>query len=151
LFFCDGDATKEEVNRQDAKIAKVRQEPSAPADAVARQVVDAGLKVHRAFGPGLLESAYEACLAQELHLRGLGVRKQLPRPIEYEGLRLDGGYRLDLLVDDRVIVEVKAVEALSRLLEAQLITYLKLSGLRLGLLLNFNVRLFKDGVRRLVG
>lgn len=118
---------------------------------MARQIVDAGLKVHRALGPGLLESVYEACLVHELGLRGLTVRRQVPQPLEYEGLRLDAGYRLDLLVEDRVIVEVKAVEALSRLHEAQLITYLKLSGLRLGLLVNFNVVLFKDGVRRLLG
>lgn len=118
---------------------------------MARQIVDAGLKVHRALGPGLLESAYEACLTHELARRGLNVRRQVPQPLEYEGLRLDAGYRLDLVVDDLVIVEVKAVEALSRLHEAQLITYLKLSGLRLGLLINFNVALFKEGVRRLLG
>lgn len=128
-----------------------RQEPSAASDAVARQIVDAGLKVHRALGPGLLESVYEACLVHELVLRGLTVRRQVPQPLEYEGLRLDAGYRLDLLVEDLVIVEVKAVEALSRLHEAQLITYLKLSGLRVGLLINFNVVLFKDGVRRRLG
>jgi GxxExxY protein len=134
----------------DRQARQERQEPSADADAVARTVVDAGLKVHRGLGPGLLESAYEACLVQELHLRGLRVRRQVPLPVEYEGLRLDGGYRLDLLVEDIVIVEVKAVETLLRLHEAQLITYLKLSGLRLGLLLNFNVALFRDGARRLV-
>ncbi|WP_309606012.1 GxxExxY protein [Phenylobacterium sp.] len=128
-----------------------RQEPSALADATAKQVIDAGLKVHRALGPGLLESAYEVCLAHELSLRGVSVSRQVPLPLQYEGLRLEAGYRLDLVVADSVIVEVKAVESLSRLHEAQLITYLKLSGLRLGLLMNFNVALFKDGVRRLVG
>jgi GxxExxY protein len=128
-----------------------RQEPSALADAAAKAVIDAGLKVHRALGPGLLESAYELCLAHELTLRGISVSRQVPLPVQYEGLRLEAGYRLDLIVADAVIVEVKAVEALSRLHEAQLITYLKLSGLRLGLLMNFNVALFKDGVRRLVG
>ena len=128
-----------------------RQEPSALADATARQVIDAGLKVHRALGPGLLESAYEVCLAHELNLRGVSVSRQVPLPLHYEGLRLEAGYRLDLVVADAVIVEVKAVESLSRLHEAQLITYLKLSGLRLGLLMNFNVPLFKDGVRRLIG
>ncbi|WP_309092629.1 GxxExxY protein [Phenylobacterium sp.] len=128
-----------------------RQEPSAAADAVARQIVDASLKVHKALGPGLLESVYEACLRHELTLRGLSVRRQVPQPLEYEGLQLDAGYRLDLLVEDLVIVEVKAVEALTRLHKAQLITYLKLSGLRLGLLINFNVVLLKDGVRRLLG
>lgn len=128
-----------------------RQEPSALADAAATQVIDAGLKVHKALGPGLLESAYELCLAHELNLRGLRVSRQVPLPVQYEGLRLEAGYRLDLVVEDVVIIEVKSVESLSRLHEAQLITYLKLSGLHLGLLMNFNVTLFKDGVRRLVG
>ena len=128
-----------------------RQEPSAEGDAAARVIVDAGLKVHRALGPGLLESAYEQCLAHELSLRGRIVRRQVPLPIHYEGLRLDAGYRLDIVVDDVVIDEVKSVEALSRLHEAQLITYLKLSGLKLGLLMNFNVPMFRDGVRRMVG
>jgi GxxExxY protein len=118
-------------------------------DAVARQVVDAGLKVHKALGPGLLESAYEHCLAHELGLRGISVRRQVPLPIAYEGLKLDVGYRLDLVVADAIIVEVKAVEALSRLHEAQILTYLKLSGLRLGFLMNFNVPLYRDGVKRL--
>jgi len=125
------------------------QEPGAAVDAVARQVVDAGLKVHRALGPGLLESAYEHCLDHELGLRGLSVGRQVPLPISYEGLRLDAGYRLDIVVAGAIIVEVKAVEALSRLHEAQLLTYLKLSGLKVGFLMNFNVPLFKDGVRRL--
>ena len=111
--------------------------------------MDAGLKVHRALGPGLLESAYEHCLAHELQLRGLMVGRQVALPISFEGLRLDAGYRLDLVVAQTVIVEVKAVEALSRLHEAQLLTYLKLSGLRVGFLMNFNVPLFKDGVKRL--
>jgi GxxExxY protein len=128
-----------------------RQEPSADLDAVARQIVDAGLKVHRALGPGLLESAYEHCLAYEIGLRGISVRRQVALPVEYEGARLDAGYRLDLLVADAIVVEVKAVEALSRLHEAQVLTYLKLSGHRLGFLMNFNVALFKDGVRRLLG
>ena len=127
-----------------------RQEPSPAVDAIARQVVDAGLKVHKALGPGLLESAYEHCLAHELGLRGMATSRQVPLPISYEGLRLDAGYRLDLVVAGAVVVEVKAVEALSHLHEAQLLTYLKLSGLRLGFLMNFNVPLFKEGVRRFV-
>lgn len=122
----------------------------ANVEAVGKQIVDAGLKVHRALGPGLLESVYEQCLAHELHARGLDVARQAPLQIIYEGLRLDGGYRLDLLVQNCVVVEVKAVEALSRLHEAQLMTYLKLSGRRLGFILNFNVELFSQGVRRRV-
>jgi GxxExxY protein len=119
-------------------------------EAVGRQVLDAAIKVHRALGPGLLESAYEHCLAHELAGRGLAVRRQVGLPIEYEGLRLDAGYRLDLLVADAVIVEVKAVEAISRLYEAQLLTYLKLSGLRLGYLLNFNAVQLRQGLRRFI-
>ncbi len=122
----------------------------ARIEAAGRHVIDAGLKVHRILGPGLLESAYETCLAFELESRGLGVVRQLPLPVVYEGRRLDAGYRLDLLIEDCVIVEVKAVEALSRLHEAQIMTYLRLSQLRLGYLMNFNVPLFRQGVRRFV-
>lgn len=121
----------------------------AETDALARRIVDAGLKVHRAFGPGLLESVYEHCLAYELGSRGMPFRRQEPLPIRYEGLTLDAGYRLDL-VDDKIIIEIKAVELLTNLHEAQLLTYLKLSRRRLGFLMNFNVALFKNGVKRLV-
>ena len=113
------------------------------------EIVDAGLKVHRALGPGLLESAYEHCLAFELSSRGLDVERQVAMPIVYRGVRMDAVYRLDLVVRKEVIVEVKAVEAISPLHEAQLLTYLRLSDLLIGYLLNFNVKLFKDGVRRL--
>lgn len=122
---------------------------SRELDRLARTIVDSGLNVHRELGPGLLESAYEHCLAHELSKRGLAVRRQVILPITYDGLSLDAGYRLDLLVEEGVIVEVKAVEALTRLHAAQVLTYLKLSKRRLGLLINFNVELFKNGVRRL--
>jgi GxxExxY protein len=115
----------------------------------ARTIVDSGLKVHRALGPGLLESAYEHCLAHELSQRGVALRRQVPLPIVYEGTKLDAGYRLDIVVEGSIVIEIKAVEALSRLHEAQVLTYLKLSGKRLGFLMNFNVELFKNGVRRL--
>lgn len=118
-------------------------------EAASRQIVDSGLKVHRALGPGLLESAYEHCLAYELEARGLAVRRQVGLPVVYEDLRLEIGYRLDLLVEG-VVVEVKAVEALTRLHEAQVLTYLKLSKRRLGFLMNFNVMMFKTGLKRLV-
>ncbi len=118
-------------------------------EAIARAVVDAGLKVHKTLGPGLLESAYEHCLAHELLLRGLSVRRQVVLPIAYEGATLDAGYRLDLVVENLIIVEIKAVEALTRVHDAQVLTYLKLSGLRLGFLMNFNVMLFKQGLKRL--
>ena len=120
------------------------------AERVVRGVVDAGLKVHRALGPGLLEAAYEQCLAYEIETRRLTVERQVALPIVDEDLRLEVAYRLDLLVDRCAIVEVKAVEALSRLHEAQLLTYMRLSGHRLGLLMNFNVELLKQGLRRLV-
>jgi GxxExxY protein len=116
----------------------------------ARQVVDAGLKIHRLLGPGLLESAYETCLAHELALRGLSPRRQVAFPILYEGRKLDTGFRIDLIVDERMIVEVKAVDELSSVHKAQILTYLKLSGLRLGLLINFNVTLYRQGIKRFV-
>lgn len=119
-------------------------------EAVGRAVVDAGLAVHRALGPGLLESAYEHCLAYELNSRGLSLRRQAALPIVYADTELDAGYRLDLLVEESVIIEIKAVEALTRLHEAQVLTYLKLSKRRLGFLMNFNVMMFKTGLRRLV-
>ena len=119
-------------------------------EVIGRAVVDSGLTVHRALGPGLLESAYQHCLVHELESRGLEVRREVGLPVLYKGVALDVGYRLDLVVEDAVIVEIKAVEALSRLHEAQLITYLKLSKLRLGYLINFNAELFKQGLKRLV-
>jgi len=135
------------LDRQDRQ---GRQEPSAEADKLARTTVDAALKVHRLLGPGLLESTYEHCLAHELASRGLRARRQVALPIMYEGLPLDAGYRIDMLVEEAIVVEIKAVEALTRLHEAQILTYLKLSGRQLGLLMNFNVELFKDGVRRFI-
>ncbi len=125
------------------------EERPAGIEDFARTIVDSGLKVHRALGPGLLESAYEHCLAHELSLRGVALRRQVPLPIVYEGAKLDAGYRLDIVVENAIVIEIKAVEALSRLHEAQVLTYLKLTGHRLGFLLNFNVELFKNGVRRL--
>ena len=123
---------------------------SSSLEDLSRVVVDAGLKVHRALGPGLLESAYERCLVQELELRGRAVRRQVALPITYEGITLESGYRLDLVVNDAIVVENKAVEALSRLHQAQILTYLRLSGFGMGFLMNFNVVLFKQGLRRFV-
>ena len=114
------------------------------------RIIGAAIAVHRALGPGLLESAYEACLVFELMARQLRVERQVALPIVYRGNRIDCGYRLDLVVEGVVIVELKAVERLLPLHDAQVLTYLKLSGLRVGLLLNFNVPLLKDGVRRLI-
>jgi GxxExxY protein len=117
---------------------------------LATRVLDAAFKVHQALGPGLLESVYEACLCHELHLRGIPFERQVSLPIVYEGLRLESGLRLDVLVDKRLIVELKSVEQLTPLFGSQLLTHLKLSDRRLGLLINFNVTLFKDGLRRVV-
>ena len=120
------------------------------AEAAARQCIDSALQVHKALGPGLLESAYEHCLAHELTLRGIKVQRQVGLPVVYEGERLDAGYRLDLAVDGSAIVEVKSLDALAPIHDAQVLTYLKLSGLRIGLLINFNVVLLKQGIKRLV-
>ncbi len=117
---------------------------------VSGQVIGAAIAVHRELGPGLLESAYEACLVHELRQRGIQVEQQVSQPVFYKGLQLDCGYRLDLLVENRVIVELKAVEAVLPIHEAQLLTYLKLRKLRLGLLINFNVPILKNGIKRLL-
>jgi GxxExxY protein len=117
-------------------------------DVVGKAIVDSAFKVHSALGPGLLESVYEACLLHELTARGLAARKQVTLPVQYGDLRIDAGLRLDLLVDESVIVEVKAVDALAQVHTAQVLTYLKLSGFRLGYLINFNVTRIRDGIRR---
>lgn len=119
-------------------------------NAITEQIIGAAIEVHRELGPGLLESAYEACLVYELAQRGLKVERQKALPVRYKDVNLDAGYRLDLLVEDCVIVELKAVAELAPIHDAIMLTYLKLSGITLGLLINFNVRLLKDGVRRLV-
>jgi GxxExxY protein len=119
-------------------------------NAVSRQIVDAAMRVHTALGPGLLESAYEACMLFELHKRGLTAVSQLELPIVYEGVRLNVGYRIDLLVEDLVIVELKAIAEATPLHKAQLLSYLKLSGKKLGLLINLHVVHLKDGITRLV-
>lgn len=119
-------------------------------DEIGRQIVDSAFKVHSKLGPGLLESVYERCLKRELEKRGLRVRRQVVVPIEYDGEVIDDGLRIDLLVEDQVIIEVKAVEKDNPLYKAQLLTYLKLTNLRLGYLINFNVELIKDGMKRVV-
>ncbi len=117
---------------------------------VTGQIIDAAMKVHTALGPGLLESAYEACLTHELRKRGFVVQTQVVLPIEYDGIKLDAGYRSDLLVENCVIVELKAVATLNPIFEAQILSYLKLSKLEVGLLINFHVPRLKDGLRRIV-
>ena len=117
---------------------------------LAKIVFEAGLTVHRALGPGLLESAYEECLFYEIRQAGLKVEKQKPLPLIYKEVKLEVGYRLDLVVENKVIIEVKSVEALNDIHTAQVLTYLKISGCKLGLLMNFNVLRVKDGIKRLV-
>ena len=113
-------------------------------------IVDSAIQVHRALGPGLLESAYQACLAYELLKRGHSVATELVLPLTYDGQRIDAGYRIDMLVDDCIIVEKKAMDSLLPIHEAQLLTYMKLRDCRLGYLLNWNVKLMKNGIKRMV-
>ena len=114
------------------------------------QVVDAAMRVHSALGPGLLESAYEACLVYELRKRGLRVRNQVAIPIVYDGVRIEVGYRADLVVDGVILVELKTVAKLIPIHEAQLLSYLKLRGIKLGLLINFHEHQLKDGIKRMI-
>src|SRR5208337_4545926 len=113
-------------------------------------IIGGAIQVHRVLGPGLLESAYEACLAFELKKRGLRIEEQKPLPLVYDQVKLDCGYRIDLVVEGAVVVEVKSVDALAPIHEAQVISYLKLSGCKVGLLINFNVLQLKQGIRRFV-
>ena len=130
---------------------RVRVFEAIPADvnALAKSIVDAAFQVHKALGPGLLETVYETCLCHELNQRNISFKSQVALPIRYNGLTLENGLRLDLLVAEKVVVELKAVEKMQPLYDAQLLTYLKLSGLRLGLLINFNTVLIKDGIKRI--
>lgn len=116
---------------------------------ITEKIIGCAIRVHRALGPGLLESTYEVCLVHELNKAGLGVRSQVALPVVYDGITLDAGYRIDLLVEDTVIVELKSVDSLHPIHEAQMISYLKLSGKKVGLLINFNVTLLKNGIKRL--
>ncbi len=117
---------------------------------ISEKVIGAAIEVHKHLGPGLLEAAYETCLCRELQLRGVPFAKQVEMPVSYKGEALDCGYRVDMIVDSRVIVEIKAVESLQPIHEAQVLTYLRLTGLHLGLLLNFCVPTLKRGIRRIV-
>jgi GxxExxY protein len=119
-------------------------------DHLTRQIIGAAIEVHRALGPGLLESAYEECLCLELKLRGLSFRRQVAIPIEYKGIKLDCAYAADLIVNDQVILELKAVEKILAIHEAQLLTYMKLLKMKKGLLINFNTAVLKHGIRRRV-
>lgn len=117
---------------------------------ISGEIIDSAMKVHSTLGAGLLESVYEICLSHELRKRGLRVETQVALPVFYDGIKLDAGYRIDLLVENAIIIELKTVEHFLPIHEAQLLSYLKLSGKKLGLLLNFNVVHFKNGIKRLI-
>ena len=119
-------------------------------DALSNRVIGCALEVHRNLGPGLLESTYEQCLAHEFRMADMPFKLQYPLPVEYKGMKLDCGYRIDLLVDDSLIVELKSVDRLLPIHQAQLLTYMKLSGISIGLLINFNVEYLKQGIKRMV-
>jgi len=114
------------------------------------KIIGAAIEVHRQLGPGLLESAYEECLARELSIRNLSFERQKPIPVVYKGVKLECGYRIDLLVEHRIVLELKAIEQIAPIHEAVVLTYLKLSGITVGLLINFHVAILKDGIRRYI-
>ena len=120
------------------------------ANTLAREIIGAAIEVHKALGPGLLESAYEECLCQELKMRNIPFERQVDLPIEYKGIKLSAGYRMDIVVENLLVLELKSVEKLLPIHQAQLITYLRLSNIWLGLLINFNVPILKQGIKRLV-
>ena len=119
-------------------------------DRLSNRVIGCALEVHRHLGPGLLESTYEQCLAHELKVEDIPFKLQCPLPVQYKGIKLDCGYRIDLLVDDRIIIELKSVERVLPIHQAQLLTYMKLSTISIGLLLNFNVKFMRSGIKRMV-
>lgn len=119
-------------------------------DELSKRVIGCALAVHRELGPGLLESVYEQCLAHELHLNGIAFELQHPLPVEYKDVRLDCGYRIDVLIEGRLIIELKSVDQVKPIHEAQLLTYMRLADVRTGLLMNFNVTRLKDGIKRFV-
>jgi len=113
-------------------------------------IIGAAMEVHRTLGPGLLESTYEMCLCRELSIRGITFERQVPIPVEYKGVKLDCGYRADIVVDETILIEIKAIDSMLSIHDAQLLSYLKLGGWKIGLLINFNVELLKHGLRRRV-
>ena len=145
-----GISTTRPVKFFNAEDAEVRRGKSVTENAIGEAVLGAAMKVHSAVGPGLLESVYETCLTHELRIQGFNVQRQVALPVEYDGQRIDAGFRLDILVAEKVVVEVKAVERTAPIHTAQILTYLKLGGFKLGYLLNFNVVHMRDGIKRLV-
>jgi len=137
-------------SRLSERTAEAQRSQRMRVNELTQEIIGAAIEVHRSIGPGLLESIYEECLCKELSLRHIPFERQRPLPIEYKGLKLESEYRLDLLVANIIVVEVKAVETLLPIHEAQLLTYLELGEWRVGLLINFNVPVLKQGIRRLV-
>jgi len=131
---------------EDTEITKIRMD----VNELSKAVIGCAIEVHRALGPGLLESIYEICVCHELNLRVIPFERQKPIPVAYKGVKLDCGYRADVIVDRRLLVEIKAIDQTSAIHDAQLLSYLKLSGVNVGLLINFNVRMLKEGGRRKV-
>jgi GxxExxY protein len=121
-----------------------------PERDLTERIIGAAIEVHKQLGPGLLESIYQMCMARELSLRGIRFEQEKPIPVEYKGIFLDCGYRLDFLVEQKVVVELKAIDELSNTHKSQLLTYLKITGCKIGLLINFNVPVLKDGIKRLI-
>ena len=119
-------------------------------DELSKRVIGCAIEVHRTLGPGLLESTYEQCLAHELKCAGISFKLQYPLPVNYNGVKLDCGYRVDLFIDNKIIFEFKSVDKVLPIHQAQLLTYMKLAGIKIGLLMNFNVRFMKDGIKRMV-
>ncbi len=119
-------------------------------ESLTEEIIGAAIEVHRHLGPGLLESAYEECLCHELSLRGFSFERQKPLPLQYKGIKLDCGYRVDLLVEGKVVLELKCADSITPVHEAQLLTYLRLSGAKVGLILNFHVAAMRDGIKRRV-
>jgi len=140
----------ERITAEAQRSQRAAEEDLKDENELTTKIIGCAIDVHRALGPGLLEAAYEECLVDELVTRGLEVRRQVTVPIIYKGKQLSTALRLDLIVNDRVVIELKAVDVVSALHEAQLLTYLRLTGLRAGLLINFNVEALRDGVRRKV-
>ena len=137
------------IRSKDSGISRFRPLP-AELGPLSASIVGAALKVHKALGPGLLESVYERCLCHELTCRGVPFQSQVALPVLYEGIRIDSGLRIDMIVGGRIIVELKAAEIMHPVYTAQILTYLKLTGLRLGMLVNFNVPMIRDGIRRII-
>ena len=143
-------STDEFFQRKGAKTQRAQRNVFMDENALSREIIGAAIEVHRRLGPGLLESVYQQCLVRELRLRNIPCLTEVPLRVEYRGLEFDVAYRVDLLVADKIVVELKAVEKVLDVHEAQLLSYLRLQDKRLGLLINFHVRMLKDGIKRVV-